>query len=69
MGEIQLEKNGRKQKGEGCEVFREPLGGVPIFLRSVEKSGMFLAFNRVNSRLFKVRGKKMQGLAKIPKMY
>jgi hypothetical protein len=30
LGEIQFEKNGRKKRKEGVEVFKEPLSGVAI---------------------------------------
>jgi hypothetical protein len=36
LGEIQFEKMVGKRVGGGGEVFIEPLGGVAIFLRSVE---------------------------------
>jgi hypothetical protein len=30
LGEIQFEKNGKKKRKEGVEIFKEPLSGVEI---------------------------------------
>jgi hypothetical protein len=39
LGEIQTEKNYGKTSGRGDEVIMETLGGLSIFLRSVENLG------------------------------
>jgi hypothetical protein len=44
---MQFEKNGGKNRGEGGEVFIEPLGGVAIFLRSVENLWTVLSLQQV----------------------
>jgi hypothetical protein len=62
-------KYGGEKEREGGQISVEPLGGVAIFLKSVEDLWDILIPQQVSSKPLKSKVKNLQGLPKTIKIY